>query len=208
MLVLYDYELSADAYKARLLLNLLGVPFDKRAVDVFPGREHRSDNYLDMNPLGTVPTLLDGSLVLGQPEAILCHIAATCDESASWLPADVHGRSETMAWLFFAAGQLAAAEAARLEEMLQIPPGILDPVGQARAAFRILEQRVAEQSFRCFGFLVGERPTIADLACFPGVILSVDFGMSLEAFPSLRNWTRRIRALPGFVAMPGIPEFL
>ena len=208
MLILYDYELSADAYKARLFMSLLGVDYEKRPVDVFPGREHQSDDFLEMNPLGTVPTLLDGPLVLGQAEAILCHLATTRDESRSWLPALAPMQSQALAWLFFAAHQLAAADAARLEEMLQIPPAVVDPARKAQAAFRVLEQRVAEQAFIGCGYLVGDRPTIADLACFPGVILSVDFGVGLEDYPCLRNWTRRIRSLPGFIPMPGIPEFL
>ena len=207
-MVLYDYELSADAYKARLLLSLLGVAYEKRPVDVFPGREHLSAELLELNPLGGVPILVDGDLVLGDPEAILCHLAASRDAQRTWLPTDGRGFAETMAWVFFAARRLAAAEAARLQDMLQLPAAMADPAGKARAAFRILEERLALQSFTGRPFLVGQAPTVADLACFPAVALSVDFGMTLEEFPQLRGWTRRIRGLPGFIAMPGIPEFL
>jgi glutathione S-transferase len=208
MPVLYDYELSADAYKVRLLMSLLGVPYEKCAVDVFPGREHLSPDFLELTPRGTVPVLVDGDLVLGDAEAILCHLAATYDARRAWLPAAGAAYAETMAWLFFAARELSVAEEARLESMLQLRAGRADAAGKARAAFRILEQRLAEQSFRGHDFLVGQRPTIADVACFPAVALSIDFGMTLEDFPKLRLWTRRIRRLPGFVAMPGIPEYL
>jgi glutathione S-transferase len=206
--ILYDYELSADAYKARLLFSLLGVAYEKRPVDVFPGREHLSADLLELNPLGTVPILVDGDLVLGDPEAILCHLAERHDPARNWLPAAGAAHAETMAWLFFAARRLAAAEAARLQDMLQLPAGLRNPVGTARAAFRVLEQHLAQRSFVGHGFLVGDQPSIADIACFPHVALSVDFGMTLEDFPKLRAWTRRVRSLPGFIAMPGIPEFL
>ena len=208
MLILYDYELSADAYKARLLMSLLGVRYEKRAVDVFPGGEHRSPDFLTLNPRGTVPVLVDSELVLGDAEAILCHLAASHDASRSWLPADGGAHAQTMAWLFFAARQLAIAEAARLESVLQLPAGTLDAAGKARAAFRIVEERLAEQSFVGSDFLAAARPTIADIACFPAVALSIDFGMTLEEFPKLRRWTRRLRQLPGFIGMPGIPAYL
>ena len=123
MPVLYDYELSADAYKVRLLMSLLGVPYEKRAVDVFPGREHLSPDFLELNPRGTLPVLVDGELVLGDAEAILCHLAASHDASRAWLPAAGAAYAETMAWLFFAARELSVAEAARLESMLQLPAG-------------------------------------------------------------------------------------
>ena len=208
MLTLFDYELSADAYKARLLLSLLGVAYETRAIDVFPGREHESLDLLDVTPLGSVPVWLDGDLVLGDPEAILCHIAANYDASRSWLPQGGRAFSEAMAWLFFASRRLAVAEAARLEEMLQIRPATENPAAAARRAFRILEQALAERSFAGAGYLAGNNPTVADVACFPSVILSIDFGMTLEEFPMLRAWTRRIRSLPGFITMPGVPEFL
>lgn len=206
--LLYDYELSADAYKARLLLSLLRVTYETRAVDVFPGREHESVELLDLNPLGSVPIWVESELVLGDPEAILCHVAASYDETRTWLPGPGRTFAQTMAWLFFASRRLHAAEAARLDEMLRIPPAMRNPAGAARSAFRVLEQRLAEQSFAGAGFLAGNHPTIADIACFPHVMLSIDFGMTLEEFPMLRAWTRRIRSLPGFLTMPGVPEFL
>ncbi len=51
---------------------------------------------------------------------------------------------------------------------------------------------------------MGSRPTIADIACFPNVALAPDGGVSLDPYPSVRLWMRAIRALPGFIEMPGI----
>jgi glutathione S-transferase len=69
---------------------------------------------------------------------------------------------------------------------------------------RILEARLFDR--RCEGgtFLVGARPTVADIACFPNVALAPDGGVSLDPYPSIRLWMRAIRALPGFIEMPGI----
>ena len=206
-LTLYDYELSAAAYKARLFLALHDVAYRKRAVDVFPGLETESVEFLALNPRGTVPVLVDEGLVVIGAEPILCHLAATVDPAGRWLP-----RGDTfaavMGWLFFATEDLAAADAIRLEDLLRIPAPIANARGAARHALRILEDHMVLQSFHDAEFLTGRHPTIADIAVFPAVALAGDFGCDYEEFPKLRAWTRRIRALPGFITMPGISEHL
>ncbi|MNO66907.1 hypothetical protein D3C76_577060 [compost metagenome] len=52
----------------------------------------------------------------------------------------------------------------------------------------------------------GDHPTIADIACFPYVMLSDEGGISLIDYPALRRWTDRIKRLPGFIVMSGVFE--
>lgn len=206
-LTLHDYELSADGYKARLLLGFLGLEHARVAVDVYPGDEANGPAFRALNPFGTVPVLQDGAITVRTPEGILIHLAATRDPARRWLPDDPARRSAVMDWLMFAAGPLKAADEARLSAMLRLPPRWADPEAGTRDAFRTLDDHLVRQAIR-EGFLVGDTATIADLACFPAVVLAVEFGSALEAYPKLRAWTRRIRKMPGFIAMPGIPEFL
>jgi glutathione S-transferase len=56
-------------------------------------------------------------------------------------------------------------------------------------------------------WFAGERPTIVDLAAFGPAALSNDYGVEQDAFPALRRWIRRVRALPGIIPMPGVPQF-
>ena len=63
-MILYDYVLSPDCYKVRLLAALVGAKLDLRAVDFHPGGEHRSPAFLRINPAGTIPVLEDGDLIL------------------------------------------------------------------------------------------------------------------------------------------------
>ena len=54
-------------------------------------------------------------------------------------------------------------------------------------------------------WLVGDRLTLADLACYPYTALSYQGGLSLTEYAAIRTWIARIEALPGYVPMPGLP---
>ena len=71
MIRLYDFDLSCNCYKVRLLLAILGVEYERKNVDFFPGLKHRSPEFLAVNPLGQLPVLEDGELRLAQSQAIL-----------------------------------------------------------------------------------------------------------------------------------------
>lgn len=207
MLKLYDYVLSDGCYKVRLMLSLLGVEYERRAVDFFPGREHQSEAFLDLNPLGQLPVLEDDGLVLCGAEAILCHLANRYDGNGTWLPRDPARFGPTMMWLAFAGQQLHALSQARLVSMLG-EPGDLDSLrASARAALRLLEDHLTDRGLARDEWIVGDAPTVADIAAFPAVALSHDSGIGHEDYPALNLWQRRLRRLPGFASMPGVPDY-
>ncbi|TGR17160.1 glutathione S-transferase family protein, partial [Mesorhizobium sp. M1C.F.Ca.ET.196.01.1.1] len=75
---------------------------------------------------------------------------------------------------------------------------------QGTAALRELEAGLVEQRIRGQRFLASDRPTVADIACFPYVALAPDGGVLLDPYPAIRLWSRAIRAIDGFIEMPGI----
>ena len=103
--------------------------------------------------------------------------------------------------------ELMAASAARLHDALGYDLDIKAARASARAAFRILDDHLTHREILGQKWLVGARPTIADVACFPYVALAGDGGIGHEEYPALRNWMRDFRRLPGFHAMSGISEF-
>lgn len=199
---LYDYILSPSCYKVRLLASLLSVELEIYPVDFHPGREHKSEDLLALNPAGSIPILVDGNLVLTESAAMLAYLAGM--HAPNWLASGPREVAEQQQWLDFSHRLTASLGGARLVEMLHFP-GDLEALQTAGvAALRELEaalfaRRVAGQSF-----IVGERVTIADIACFPYVALAPDGSISLDPYPSIRLWMRAIRALPGFIEMPGI----
>jgi glutathione S-transferase len=206
-LILHDYELDDGCYKVRLLLSALGLAHEKVAVDVHPGREHLTPRYLRLSPQGTLPVLEDAMLVLYGPEAVLAHLAHAHDPARIWLPERRAAFGQVMQWLAFAAGALRPASLARWHHMLEAEADAAACDRAARAAFRVMDDHMTMREFDGAAWFVGDAPTIGDLALFPAIALSRDFGIEHEAYPALRRWMRRVRALPGFVTMPGIPSY-
>jgi glutathione S-transferase len=205
MITLYDFELDDQCYKIRLLLSLLRLNARKIAVDMLPGAEQTRPPLLLLNPLGTLPILTDDDVVLRDAEAILTYLARRYDTGHTWLPDAAAPFGQVMMWLSFAMGPLRAASAARLQSLFDQPGD-----GQtlaARDALRVMDDHMTAREFTDAVWFVGDGPTLADIALFPGIALSRDSGIEHEAYPALRRWMRRVRALPGFITMPGIPDY-
>ena len=207
MITLYDFPLDDACYKARLGLALLGLEHRAIPVDVVPGAEQRGAAMLALNPAGTLPVLTDGAIVLHGAEPILQYLALYHDPARTWLPQPQSACAAVLNWLGFAAGPLHAATRARAQAVFEQPGDNAADRHAAREALRLLEDHMVLQGFAGRPWVAGNAPTLADIALFPAFALSNDFGISHELFPALRAWSRRLRALPGFVVMPGIPAY-
>jgi len=206
-LTLHDYELDDDCYKIRLFLSLLQRPYAKIAVDAYPGGEQRSPRYLKLNPRGLLPILADGDLVLCEADAILGYLARQYDGGNVWLPSEAAPFGQVLQWLAFANDPLKAASAARRHAMLEEAGSDGTAIRTARNGFRIMEDHMTKREFAGGEWFVGGAATIADIALFPAIALSRDFGIDHDEFAALRRWMGRVRKLPGFITMPGIPAF-
>jgi glutathione S-transferase len=192
---LHDYAASGNCYKVRLLLALLGLPYERVAVDIFAG-DTLTDEYARVNPLRETPVLeTDGGELIAQSNAILWYLA----EGTEYLPDDRPGRAHVLQWQFF--------------EQERVMPGLggtrfrrvtgraeQDPAGDARRfqtgieALGSLETHLGGREW-----LVGDRASIADLSIFAYTHVAGDAGFELERYPAVGRWLDRVRALPGFV---------
>jgi glutathione S-transferase len=206
MLTLYDYELSGDCYKARLLLALLDLSYERRHVDAYPGEEHRSDWFLELSPLGELPVLADDDIVLADPQAILVHLASRYDPAGAWCPREDAARlGAAVQWLGRAAVFAASAGAARLHDGFFVATDIARARREAYALLELLDEHLWFAEAHGDSWLCpGPHPTIADIACFPDVMLSEEGGIHHRRFPAVRRWTDRVKRIPGFIVMPGI----
>lgn len=197
---LHGFPLSGHAHRAQLFLSLLGLPVENLAVDL-PGGAHKTPGFLAKNPFGQVPVIEDGEVTLADSNAILVYLALRYDPSGRWYPRDPVLAAEVQRWLSVAAGPLAAGPArARIATLFG---GNLD-VAQARAAagqlFAVLDAHLAGRDF-----LVGDAPTIADIAIYSYTAHAPEGGVSLDPYAHIGTWLTRIEALPGFVGMARSP---
>lgn len=206
-LVLHDFELDEGCYKVRLALGALGLDYARASVNMIPAAEQTRPPLLRLNPLGTLPILTDGAIVLRDAEAILPYLALRHDPDRTWLPADPAAFGHVMGWLVFAARDLHAAAQLRRHAMFDEPADGPALQKAARRAFRAMDDHMTARGLQGTGWFVGEGATLADIALFPAFALSRDYGIDHEAYPALRRWARRVRTVPGFTTMPGIPDY-
>lgn len=206
MITLYDYELSGNCYKLRLLMSILQVPYRTVPVDFYPGREHKSAWFLKLNPLGQLPVIDDDGLVLRDAQAILVYLAARYDAGGTWYPRDNPALvGEIGQWLAFADGITSTSSAARLHDGLFYDFDIAAARTGAHRLFRILDEHLwfGEQEGREW-ICSAPRPTVADIACFPYIVLSEEGGIPRQDYPAIRRWSDRVKRIPGFVVMSGV----
>ena len=198
MITLYDFELSGNAYKVRLLLSLLGLKYERVPVDLRQG-EQRQPGFLRLNPRGQVPTLDDGGTVVWDSLAILVYLARKYG-GEKWLPVEPEQMAEVMQWLAVMENEaLFGLAKARVICKFKRPGNLEEAQALGRKGLDVIEQRLASHSW-----LALDRPTIADIACFPYVALAPEGEIPLDACPGVRSWIDRIKSLQGFVGMPGI----
>ncbi|MBE9048141.1 glutathione S-transferase [Pleurocapsales cyanobacterium LEGE 10410] len=196
---LYDLELSGNCYKVRLLLSLLGLEYQHIPVNLMAG-EHKSSEFLQLNPLRQIPVLADGDSIFADAQAILVYLARKYGDQ-TWLPTDAESLSKIVRWLSITAGELRqGVETARLFHLFNFK-NINIETATEKSAFILqqLEQHLANREW-----LELEHPTIADIAVFPYVALAPDGKISLEPYPNILAWCDRLKQLPRFISMPGI----
>ena len=197
---LYDRDQSGNCLKVRLLRSMLGLEYEKVPVD-FDSGENRTPEFLRLSPRGQVPTLTDGDVTVWDSQAILVYLARRYG-GEEWLPTEPVAMSEVMQWLAVSENELlfGLARSRQTKKMKgPWPWDLVSKLGQSGLA-------VANEHLVGHEWLALDRPTIADLACYPYVALAHEGEISLEDYPAVRAWMARIQALPGYVGMPGIGD--
>lgn len=195
---LYDLEPSGNCYKVRLFLALLGQSYETVPVDFLAGA-HKAEPLISMNPFGEIPILTDGDLVIRNSQAILVYLARRYG-GEDWLPTEASDMARVMEWLMVAENEVARGpNDARLHDKFGYD---LDHTVAAAKAERLLDLLEAHLKTRLW--LALERPTVADIACFPYVALGHEGRVPVGKRPAVHAWIERIKVLPGFVGMSAI----
>lgn len=194
---LYDLELSGNCYKVRLFAALAHIPLEIVPVD-FLGGAHKRAPLIDLNPWGELPILVDGDRVLRDSQAILVYLAGK-EGGAAWWPAEPALQADVVQWLSTAANEIQHGPAsARLVDKFGYAIDKPEALRRAARILALLDAHLARHDW-----LAASRPTIADCAVYPYVALAGEGGIELAPYAHVGRWIARIKALPGYLPMPG-----
>lgn len=185
---------------------MLNIEYVSETVEFYPAQEHKADWFKKINPLGTLPVMLDGELILRDSAAILAYLASHYAKDTDWYPSNNPARlAQVIEWLAFADQLTGSVSQARLAEGFFYQLDAQACRNKAHELFRLLDEHLwfAEQQNQNW-LVPGDNPTIADIACFPYVMLSEEGSIMRQDYPAIRRWTDRVKRLPGFTVMPGV----
>ena len=198
---LYSSSISGHVHRVRLFLTMLGLPFESIELDMRK-RENRTPEFLARNPFGQVPVIEDGDLTLADSNAILVYLNERySSDPTRWMPRDAVGAARVQRWFSVAAGPLAyGPAAARVMVLFGHATDPTDTVKRSHALLSVMETHLQQQPF-----LAGPDATLADIANYAYVAHAPEGSVSLDGYPSVREWLARVEALPGFVPMVRTP---
>ncbi|TML94563.1 MAG: glutathione S-transferase family protein [Actinobacteria bacterium] len=195
-MLLYDSPVSGNCYKVRLLLAHLGIPYERRTMDVVD-RSNRPEVLGGLNPALRVPTLvLDDGRPLAESGAILWYLG----EGSRFVPDDSYERAQVLQWMFFeqydhepaiAVARFWLAYSGRAEDFADRLP---ERKAAGQRALAAMDDHLNGRNY-----LVGDRLTLADLALYAYTHVAHEGGFDLAPYPAVGDWLERVASEPGHV---------
>ncbi len=205
---LYCFAQSGNAYRAALMLNLIGAKWEPVWVDFFGKKEQLTPEYRgSVNEMGEIPVLVDGAKKLSQSAVILNYLA---DKTGKFQPQGTDERYEALRWMIFD-NQKVNGFLGPFRALKNYLPG------DNSAAMAFLKGRltnnlgVINKRLEGRDFLIADRPTIADISQTAYLYYPAEeFGFDIPSeYPAIGKWLDRMRALPNwghpYELMPGHP---
>jgi len=190
---LYEFP-PTRSIRVRWTLQELGVPFEAITVNLIGG-EHRTPQFLKLNPAGKIPVLVDGDVTLSESVAIVTYLGEKYADKG-FVPRDLKQRAELNRWLMFAATELEqplwriSKNTALYPEDKRQPSDVI----RAREDFAPMAA-VLEEHMNGRDFIVGNTATIGDFVTAYTLDWANEFKM-IEEFTNLKNYIARMYARP------------
>lgn len=195
---LYDFLPSGNAYKVRLLLHQLDIPFERIEKNILVG-ETRTAEFLDINPNGRIPVLeIAKGQYLAESNAILFHLS----QNTPFFPADPWSQAQIMQWLFFEqySHEPNIATPRYWISILQQPEKYQEALKQKiKSGYSALE--VMEKYLNQNTFFVENKYSIADIALYAYTHVAHEGNFELERFPNIRQWLERVASQPRHITI-------
>ncbi|TGN50847.1 glutathione S-transferase [Paracoccus liaowanqingii] len=198
--ILYRHPRSGHCHRVELMLSLLGLPYKTVDLDMAAGA-HKAPDHLAISPLGQVPAIDDSGERLSDSNAILTYLVLRHGDAPAWRGRSPVEAAEIQRWLSIAAGEIASGPcAARLVTVFGADLDHPAAMARAHALFAVMETHLTARDW-----LAADRVTLADIAGYSYIAHAPEGGVSLDSYPAIRAWLRRIEGLEGFVSMARSP---
>ncbi len=200
--LLHGYFRSSAAYRVRIALNLKGLPYTSVSVHLRKG-EQREDAFLDINPQGLVPALVDDGEILIQSPAILEYLDEAYPDTSPLLPDNPLARARVRA--------LAAVITCDIHPLdnLRVLRYLTGPLEQPTETmvlwynhwiaegFEALERMLSSDA-RTGRFCHGDTPGLADACLIPQVFNAGRHDLDLTPYPTIRRIAEACAEIPAF----------
>jgi glutathione S-transferase len=203
---LHCFGESGNSYKAALTLELSGLDWEPVYVDFFNGGA-RTPEFLELNPMGEAPIMIDGDVTLSQSGVIQDYISSKTGKLGARSAAE---RREILRWQFWDNHKMSSSAGMLRFQMNFVPEDkrpaevIAFTQGRLKNAYKTLDNALAGRTW-----LVGDTITIADISCCGYLFYPEPFGFDRTDWPNIDAWLTRISDTPGWKApydlMPGSP---
>jgi glutathione S-transferase len=206
---LYCFAQSGNAYRAALMLNLIGADWEPQWIDFFGAGVQRQAPYrTEVNEMGEVPVLVHGDKKLTQSGVILTYLS---NHSGKFKPQGEDEELESLRWIIFD-NQKVNGFLGPYRFLKNFAPKPGDPAVMAFLKGRI-DGNLAIVNKRLEGrtYLVSDKPTIADISMAAYLYYPAEeYGFDIaKDHPAIGAWLKRMQELPGwkhpYDLMPGYP---
>lgn len=159
------------------MLEEVGEPYELKVLDG-KAAENRKPDYLKINPMGKVPALRHGDVVITEASAICAYLADAFPKAKLAPPIGDKRRGPYLKWLFFGPSCI---EPAAIDKMMNRPPAPASALGWGD--YDTVMEVVAD-AVRTGPFLIGEQFTAADVVIGAGL----RWGMAVKAIPERKEF--------------------
>jgi glutathione S-transferase len=202
MLKVHATMASINAYKVRILLSILNLPYEMVDIDMYGG-EHKREPFLSLNPFGQMPAMQDGEFTIADSHACLVYLARKYDKFESWLPVDAQSLAKVCEWLSKSANEVHQGPwmkraKIRRPDAIKLSDEEID--ARCDHVLDIMDRHLADRTW-----LALSDPSIADLSCFASISMLKVSNYDTDKWPNVTRWLNAIRKLPGAIDIDGNP---
>ena len=195
----FYYRPTPNGWKVSIALEEFGLPYDTKILNISKGDQFTPE-FLAISPNNRMPAIVDhdvegGPVSVFESGAILWYLA---EKSGQFIPPDPLGRKEVLEWLFWQTGNQGPM-AGQHSHFFNYAPEDVRKQGYAFERYKGETERclaVLERRLDGRDWLAGSDYSIADMQCWPWVLIAKALGLDLDPFPRVKDWRARIKERP------------